>query len=83
MPKCCRFSCVRLFVTPWTVARQAPLSMGFSKKEYRSELTFPLPGDLPDPEMETAPTTAPALQAYFLLLSQLGSPPDSCSMTQF
>ena len=43
------FSCVWLFVTPWTVALQAPLSMGFSRKEYWSELPFPLPGYLPDP----------------------------------
>ena len=40
---------VRLFVTPWTVARQAPLSMEFSRQEYWSGLPFPPPGDLPDP----------------------------------
>ena len=40
---------VRLFVTPWTVARQAPLSMGLSWQEYWSGLPFPSPGDLPDP----------------------------------
>ena len=38
-------------VTPWTVAHQAPLSMGFSRQEYRSELPFPPPGDLLDPGM--------------------------------
>ena len=38
---------VRLFVTPWTVARQPPLSMGFSKQEYWREVPFPPPGDLP------------------------------------
>ena len=43
-------SCVRLFATPWTVAYQAPLSMGFSRQEYWSG--FPLPGDLPDPGIE-------------------------------
>ena len=37
------------FVTPWTVARQAPLSMGFSRQEYWSGLPFPSPGDLPNP----------------------------------
>ena len=37
---------VRLFVTPWTIAYQAPLSMGFSKQEYWSGLPFPSPGDL-------------------------------------
>ena len=40
---------VRLFVTPWTVAYQAPLSTGFSRQEYWSGLPFPSPGDLPDP----------------------------------
>ena len=48
------FSCVQLFVTPWTVARQAPLSMGFSRQEYWSGLPFPSPGDLPDPGIEPA-----------------------------
>ena len=45
-------SCVRLFVTPWTVAYQAPLPMGFSKQEYWSGLPFPSPRDLPDPGIE-------------------------------
>ena len=40
---------VRLFATPWTVAHQAPQSMGFSRQEYWSGLPFPSPGDLPDP----------------------------------
>ena len=40
---------VQLFATPWTVAYQAPLSMGFSRQEYWSGLPFPSPGDLPDP----------------------------------
>ena len=43
---------VRLFATPWTVAHQALLSMGFSRQEYWSGLPFPSPGDLPDPGME-------------------------------
>ena len=42
-------SCVQLFATPWTVAYQAPPSMGFSRQEYWSGLPFPSPGDLPDP----------------------------------
>ena len=45
-----RFSCVRLFATPWTVAPQAPLSMGFPRKEHWSGLPGPLPGDLPNSE---------------------------------
>ena len=40
---------VRLFVTPWIVAYQAPLSMEFSSQEYRSGFPFPTPGNLPDP----------------------------------
>ena len=40
---------IRLFATPWSVAHQAPPSMGFSRQEYWSELPFPSPGDLPDP----------------------------------
>ena len=44
-------SCLTL-ATPWTVACQAPLSMGFSRQEYWSGLPFPSPGDLPDPGIE-------------------------------
>ena len=51
---------VRLFATPWTVAHQAPRSMGFSRQEYWSGLPFPSPGDLPDPGIEPR---SPALQA--------------------
>ena len=43
---------VRLFATPWTVAHQAPPSMGFSRQEYWSGLPFPSPGDLPNPGIE-------------------------------
>ena len=46
-------------VTPWTVACQAPLSMGFSRQEYGSGLLFPSPGDLPDPGIKPG---SPALQ---------------------
>ena len=44
----CVLSCVRLFATPWTVARQAPLSLEFSRQEYWSGLPFPSPGNLLD-----------------------------------
>ena len=54
------FSHVQLFATPWTVACQAPLSMGFSRQEYWSGLPFPFPGDLPDLGIEPR---SPALQA--------------------
>ena len=43
---------VRLFATPWTVAYQAPPSMGFSRQEYWSGVPFPSPGDLPNPGIE-------------------------------
>ena len=43
---------IRLFATPWSLARQAPLSMGFSGQEYWSGLPCPPPGDLPDPGTE-------------------------------
>ena len=48
---------VRLFATPWTVAYQAPPSMGFSRQEYWSGLPFPSPGDLPDPGIEPGSPT--------------------------
>ena len=47
-----RFSHVQLFATAWTVARQVPLSMEFSRQEYWSGLPFPSPGDIPDPGIE-------------------------------
>ena len=62
---------VQLFATPGTVARQAPLSMGFSWQEYWSGLAFPSLGNLPNPGIEPEP---PALQTYSLLLSHQGSP---------
>ena len=51
---------VQLFVTPWTIAYQAPPSMGFSRQEYWSRLPFPSPGDLPDTGIEPR---SPTLQA--------------------
>ena len=51
---------VRLFVTPWTVAYQAPPAVGFSRQEYWSGLPFPSPGDLPNPGIESR---SPALEA--------------------
>ena len=52
--------CVPLFEIPWTVARQAPLSMGFPRQEYWSGLSCPPPGDLPDPKVEPASLMSPA-----------------------
>ena len=57
----CVLSCVRLFVIPWTMARQEPLSMEFSRKEYWSGLPFPSPGDLPNPGIEPVSLASPAL----------------------
>ena len=48
----CLLSCGQFFVTSWIVARQTPLSMGFSRQEYWSGFTFPPPGDLPDQNIQ-------------------------------
>ena len=61
----------RLFVIPWTVAYQAPLSMGFSRQEYWSGLPFPSPRDLPNQGMEPG---SPALQADTLPSKLPGKP---------
>ena len=55
----------QLFVTPSTVARQAPLSMGSSRQEYWSGLPFPSPRDLPDPGIELISPASPALAGGF------------------
>ena len=62
---------VQLFVTPWAVAYQAPLSMGFSRQECWSGLPFPSPGDLPSPRIEPR---SPGLQADSLLFELQGRP---------
>ena len=66
----CVLSHVQFFVTPWTVACQAPLSMGFSTQKYWSGLPCPPPGDLHDAGMEP---TSPASQVNSLLLNHPGS----------
>ena len=68
---CLLLSCVRLFATPWAVAHQDPLSMGFSKQEYWSGLPFPPPGDLPNPEIKL---TSPALAGVFFTTEPPGKP---------
>ena len=62
---------IRLFATPWTVAYQASLSMGFSRQEYWSGLPFPSPGDLPNPGIEPG---SPALEADALTSEPPGKP---------
>ena len=56
---------VQLFVTPWTVAHQALLSMAFSRQEYWSGLLFPSPGYLPDPGIQSKSLVSPALAGGF------------------
>ena len=56
----CALSHVPLFAIPWTVALQAPLSMGFCRQEYWRGLPFPSPGDLPDPGVEPASLSSPS-----------------------
>ena len=68
------FSRVGPFATQWTVVHQAPLSMGFSRKESWSGLPCPPPGDLPDPGIELVSPEDPALQADSLPLGHWGSP---------
>ena len=63
---------VRLFATLWTVAHQAPLSMGFSRQGYWSGLPFPSPGDLPDPGIEPR---SPTLEADALPSEPPAMPP--------
>ena len=78
------FSHVQLFVTPWTVAHQAPLSMGFSRQEHWSRLPFPPPGDFPDQGIKPASPVAPALQADSLYrLSHQGSPQKQPILSNF
>ena len=68
---------VHLFVTSWTVACQAPLSMGFFRQEYWSGLLFPPLGDLPGPGIKPTSPASPALQADSLPPSNWGSPKDN------
>ena len=70
----CMFSRVWLFASLWTVAHQAPLSMGLSKQKYWSGLPFPPPGDLPNPGIKPISPVSPALQADSLPRRHLGSP---------
>ena len=77
---CCHFSCVWLCVTPWTVARQAPLTLGFSRQEYWSGLPCPPPGDLPNPGFEPR---SPELQADSLSSEPSRKPKYECTLFKF
>ena len=61
-------------VTTWTIALQAPLSMGFPRQEYWSGLSFPSPGDLPDPGIQPASPTSSALAGGFFTAEPPGKP---------
>ena len=71
MCACVLLSCVQLFATLWTVAHQAPLSVGFPRQEYWSWLPFHPPGDLPKPGIEP---TSPALAGTFFTTVPPGKP---------
>ena len=58
-------SCVQFFATSWTVVHQTPLSMEFSRQEYRSGVLFPPPGKLPDRGIEPISLVSPVLAAGF------------------
>ena len=68
-------------MTPWTIACQAPLSMGFPRQEYWSELTFPSPGNLSN--SGTEPESPALAGGFFLPLSHQGSPLESLSHLYF
>ena len=63
------FSCVRLFVIPWTTAQQAPLSMGILQARTLESVAIPPPGDLSDPGIEPASLMSPALAGRFFTTS--------------
>ena len=71
-----RLSQVRLFVTPWTVTRQAPQSMEFSRQEYWSGLPVPSPGDLPNPGIKPMSLTSPALAGRCFTISTTWEAPE-------
>ena len=72
-------SCLTLCY-PWTIAHQAPPSMGFSRQEYWSGLPFPSPGDLPDPRIEPG---SPVLQAVSLLTELPGKPQQTTILAKY
>ena len=65
---------VRHFMTPWTVARWAPPSMGFPRQEYWSGLPFPAPGDLPDPGIKPTSLVSSTLAGKFFTTASWEAP---------
>ena len=70
----CVLSNVWLCVTLWTVAHQAPLSIGFSRQEYWSGLPFPTPGRLPDPGIQPLSPVSPEMAGSFFMTEPPGKP---------
>ena len=70
----CVLSCVHLFTTPWTIARQALLSVGFPRQEYWSGLPFPSPGDLPNAGTEPLFPVSPAVSGRLLVQTNCSTP---------
>ena len=68
------FGHVQLFATLWTIAHQAPLSIGFPRQEYLSGLPFPPPGDLPDPGIKPSSPVSSALIGRFFTTEPPGKP---------
>ena len=71
---CCVLICVQLFVTPWTVIHQAPLSMEFSRHEYWNGSPFPTLRDLPYPGIKPEYLVSPALAGRFFTNDPPGKP---------
>ena len=67
---------VQLFETLWTIARQVPLYMGFTKQEYWSGLPFPLPGDISDPGIEPTPPASSCIGKWILYHQATWETPD-------
>ena len=74
----CILSHVQLFATPWTVACQTPLSMEFSRQEYKSTWSFPTPRNFPNPGTELASLVIPALASRFITTAPPGNQVQIC-----
>ena len=79
----CKLSHVQLFVTPWTVAHQAHLSMRLSSQEYWSGLPFPPPGNFLDPRIKPMPPASPALASRFFTTEPPRKPPSKAYVPVF
>ena len=73
-PSCMRAKSLQLFATPWTIAYQAPLSMGFSRQEHWSGLPCPPPEDLPNPVIKPLSPISPASAGGFFTAEPAGKP---------